>query len=33
MAMLPRQEEFRKFCMSDETEIVYHKLEEMVNIC
>jgi len=31
MSWLPRQDEFRNFCMSEETEKVYHKLEEVVN--
>ena len=26
-------DEFRKFCMSDETEKVYRKLEEVIEIC
>lgn len=30
---LPRQDEFRNFCMSDETEKVYQKLEEVIGIC
>ena len=30
---LPRQDDFRNFCMSDETEKVYQKLEEVINIC
>jgi hypothetical protein len=29
---LPRQDEFRNFCMSDETEKVYQKLEEIIGI-
>jgi len=27
---LPRQNEFRNFCMSEETEKIYRKLEEVV---
>lgn len=30
---LPRQNDFRTFCMSDEIENVYQKLEEVINIC
>jgi len=30
---LPRQDEFRNFCISDETEKVYQKLEEVISIC
>jgi len=30
---LPRQDEFRNFCLSDETEKVYHKLEEAIGVC
>ena len=30
---LPRQDDFRTFCMSDETEKVYQKLEEMIGVC
>ncbi|GAH93466.1 unnamed protein product, partial [marine sediment metagenome] len=30
---LPQQNDFRTFCMSDETENVYHKLEEVIGIC
>ncbi len=29
---LPRQDEFRNFCISDETEKVYRKLEEVISI-
>jgi hypothetical protein len=29
---LPRQNDFRTFCMSDETEKVYQRLEEVINI-
>jgi len=29
---LPRQDEFRNFCVSGETEKVYHELEEIINI-
>jgi len=27
---LPRQDDFRNFCMGDETEEVFHKLEEVI---
>jgi len=30
---LPQQNNFRTFCMSDEAEKVYQKLEEVVRIC
>ena len=30
---LPRQDDFRNFCMSDETENIYHKLKEVIGIC
>jgi len=30
---LPRQDDFKTFCMSEETEKVYHKLEETIRIC
>jgi hypothetical protein len=30
---LPQQNDFRTFCMSDETEKVYRKLEEAIGIC
>jgi len=33
MVWLPGQDDFRTFCMSDETEKVYRKLEEVINIC
>jgi hypothetical protein len=29
----PRQDEFRNFCMSDETKKVYHQLEETIEVC
>jgi hypothetical protein len=29
---LPRQNDYRTFCMCDETEKVCHKLEEIINI-
>ncbi|MFH1939539.1 MAG: hypothetical protein ABIK21_05255 [bacterium] len=29
---LPQQNDFRTFCMSDETEKVYQKLEEAINV-
>ena len=31
MVRLPRQNDYRTFCMSDETEKVYLKLEEVIN--
>ena len=31
ISKLPRQNDFRTFCMSDETEKVYRKLEEVIN--
>jgi len=31
ISRLPRQDEFRNFCMSHKTEKVYQKLEEMIN--
>jgi len=30
--MVPRQDDFRTFCMSDETEKVYQSLEEIISI-
>jgi len=30
---LPGQDDYRTFCMSDETEKVYRKLEEVIGIC
>ena len=33
MVKLPRQNDFRTFFMSDETEIVYRELEEAMSIC
>jgi len=33
MVRLPQQDDFRTFCMSDETERVCHKLEELIGIC
>ena len=33
MVWLPGQDEFRNFCMSEETEKVYQELEEMIGIC
>jgi hypothetical protein len=30
ISKLPRQNDYRTFCMSDETEKVYHKLEEII---
>jgi hypothetical protein len=32
MSWLPQQNDFRTFCMSDESEKVYHELEEMISI-
>ena len=31
MSWLPRQNDYRTFCMSDETEKVYRELEEAIN--
>jgi hypothetical protein len=31
MVRLPGQDEFRNFCMSDETKKVYRELEEIIN--
>ncbi len=33
MLRLPRQDDYRTFCMSNETEKVYQKLEEVISIC
>jgi len=33
MVRLPRQDDFRNFCMGDETGNVYRKLEEVIGIC
>ena len=33
ISKLPRQDDFRTFCMSDETEEVYRELEEVITIC
>jgi len=30
---LPGQDDYRTFCMSDETEKVYRKLEEIIGVC
>ena len=30
---LPRQDEFRNFCMLEETDNVCHKLEEVIKVC
>jgi len=30
---LPRQDDFRNFCMGEETEKVRHKLEDVIGIC
>ena len=30
---LPRQNDYRTFCMSDEAEKVCHKLEEVIGVC
>ena len=32
MVRLPRQDEFRNFCISDETEKVYRKLEKVTEL-
>jgi len=32
MSWLPQQNDFRTFCMNEETEKVYKKLEEVVGI-
>jgi len=32
MVRLPQQNDFRTFCMSEETEEVYRKLEEVISI-
>jgi len=32
MVRLPRQDDYRTFCMSDETEKVYRELEGMISI-
>jgi len=32
MSWLPRQDDYRTFCMSEETEKVYQKLEELISI-
>lgn len=33
ISKLPRQNDFRTFCMSEETEKAYHELEEVIGIC
>jgi hypothetical protein len=33
MSWLPQQNDFRTFCMSEETEKVYQRLKEMISIC
>jgi len=33
MSWFPQQNDFRIFCMSDETEKIYRKLEEKIGIC
>jgi len=33
MVRLHRQDDFRNFCMGEETEKVYWKLEEVIGIC
>jgi len=33
MSWLPRQDDFRNFCMGDETDNICHKLEEVIGIC
>jgi len=30
---LPQQNDYRTFCISDETEKMYHKLEEIIIFC
>ncbi len=32
MSWLPQQNDFRTFCMSDKTEKMYHRLEEIISI-
>ena len=33
LASSPRQDDYRTFFMSEDTEKVYHKLEEIIGIC
>ena len=33
MVRLPRQNDYITFCMSEDTEKVYQKLEELISIC
>jgi len=33
MVRLPQQNDYRTFCMSDETEKVCQELEEVISIC
>jgi len=33
MSWLLRQDDYRTFCVSEETEEVYRELEEITNIC
>ena len=33
ISKLPRQDDFRNFCMSEETEKVYQELEKIIRIC
>jgi len=33
ISKLPQQNDFRTFCMSNETEKVYQKLEEAIGVC
>jgi len=33
MFWLPRQDDYRTFCISDEAKKVYQKLEEIIRIC
>jgi len=33
LSWLPRQDDFRNFCMSDEAEKVYQKLEKVIGMC
>jgi hypothetical protein len=32
MSWLPRQDDFRNFCMREETEEVYRELEEVISV-
>jgi hypothetical protein len=33
ISKLPQQNDFRTFCMGEETEKLYQKLEEVIGIC